>query len=123
MRALRRACAVLALLAAAATPAAAQTGTITGRVSDAQNQRPLAGAQVQAAGRTTVTNAQGDYTLAVPAGPVTVRAATLGYATQTRTVTVSANTAAVTNFALEAQSVLLDDLVVTALGITREERE
>ena len=55
--------------------------------------------------------------------PVTVRASTLGYAAQTRTVTVSANTAAVANFALEAQSVLLDDLVVTALGITREERE
>ncbi|HEU0078126.1 MAG TPA: hypothetical protein VFQ76_10785 [Longimicrobiaceae bacterium] len=43
MRALRRTCAVLALLAAATPAAAQQRGTIQGSVVEAGSQRPLPG--------------------------------------------------------------------------------
>src|SRR5689334_18743280 len=56
------------LVALAALPgalSAQSTGTITGRVTAAENQQPLAGATVSVSGTTrrTVTDAQGNYTL------------------------------------------------------------
>ncbi|HEX2078930.1 MAG TPA: SusC/RagA family TonB-linked outer membrane protein [Longimicrobium sp.] len=127
MRALRRTCAVLALLAAAATPAAAQQrGTLVGTVVEAGSQRPLAGAQVQVQGTTlfTITGSDGRYRLPnVPAGTHSVRAQLLGFAAVTRTVAMTAGGTVTADFTLHPSAILLDDLVVTALGITREERE
>lgn len=119
--------ALLALLTAAARPAAAQaTGTIQGTVTDAQGGTPVQGARVSVDGTAlgAVTGADGRFVLRnVPAGTRTVRTAMLGYSTAQRTVTVAAGGTATVSFALGIQSVLMDQLVVTALGIPREERE
>ena len=119
--------AFLALLTAAARPAAAQgTGTIQGTVTDAQNRSPLPGVRVSVDGTTlgAVTDADGRYELRnVPAGTRTVRAARIGYAGAQQQVSVAAGGTATVNFSLGAAGVVLDELVVTALGITREQRE
>jgi TonB-linked SusC/RagA family outer membrane protein len=117
----------LALLTAAARPAAAQgTGTLQGTVTDAQNGGPLPGARVSVDGTTlgAVTEADGRYELRnVPAGTRTLRAARLGYTTAQQQASVAAGGTATVNFSLQAGGVVLDELVVTALGITREKRE
>jgi TonB-dependent SusC/RagA subfamily outer membrane receptor len=114
-----------ALLLGAAAPLFAQAGTISGRVTDAASQRPLAGAQVQVTGatRSAVTNADGDYTLTVGPGSVTVRASTLGYSSQSRTVTVAAGQATTANFALQTSAISLNELVVTGTPGATEKRE
>jgi TonB-linked SusC/RagA family outer membrane protein len=117
--------AFLALLTAAPRPAAAQeTGTIQGTVTDAQSGSPAPGARVMVVGTAigTVTTAEGRYVLRnVPAGTHTVRAALLDASAQ-RAVTVPAGGTVTADFAL-GSGLLLDELVVTALGITREKRE
>lgn len=118
--------AFLALLTTAARPVAAQeTGTIQGTVTDAQGS-PVAGARVNVDGTAigAATGSDGRFVLRnVPAGTRTVRAAMLGYASAQRTATVAAGGTATVSFTLSEQGVLMDELVVTALGITREERE
>ena len=118
------AAAMAATLLATAVPLAAQaTGTIRGRVTDAANQRALAGANVTAGGRTTVTNAEGNYTVTVPAGAVTVRVSTLGYAGSSRTVNVAAGQSATADFALSASAINLEGLVITGTAGAQERRE
>ena len=108
--------AALALLCAAPALHAQDAGTISGRVTAASNQRPLAGVQVAVVGtqRRAVTNASGEYQIVgVPAGPARLRAALLGHASGERTVTVAAGGTATADFALAESSVGLDALVVT----------
>lgn len=106
-------------------PASAQeTGGVTGVVTSAAGE-PLTGVQVSLEGTTrgNLTNAEGRYIiLNVPAGAYTVRAQLLGYATTTQEVTVSAEGTAVADFQLSTDALELEGLVVTALGIEREER-
>jgi TonB-linked SusC/RagA family outer membrane protein len=116
----------LALLTAAVPAAAQETGSIQGTVTDAQNRSPLAGVRVSVDGTSlgAVTDADGRYALRnVPAGTRTVRATRLGYTTAQQQVTVSGGGTATAIFSLGAAGVVLDELVVTALGITREKRE
>ena len=119
--------AFLALLTAAARPAAAQeTGTIQGSVTDAESGSPVQGARVSVDGTAigAATGADGRYVLRnVPAGTRTVRVSMLGYAGAQRAVAVTAGGTATASFSLSTQGLLLDELVVTALGITREKRE
>jgi TonB-linked SusC/RagA family outer membrane protein len=119
--------AVLALLAAAARPAAAQgTGTLQGTVTDAQGGGPVQGARVTVDGTSigAATGPDGRYVLAnVPAGARTLRVALLGYASTQRSITVAAGGTSTVDFRLSATGLMLDELVVTALGITREKRE
>jgi len=122
---LRLVVAALAVAIGSAVPPlhAQSTGTVRGTVTDASNQRPLAGAQVVAGERRTVTDQTGRYTLSsLPAGTAAVRAEMIGYGAQTRSVTVTAGGEVVADFALSSSAVALEGLVVTALGITREER-
>ena len=119
----------LALLALALLTAPsllrAQTGSVTGVITDAGTLAPLEAVQVSVAGQGIggTTNADGRYLIpGVPVGEVTIQAERLGYVTQTAVVTVTADAAAVADFALESEALLLEEVVVTALGITREER-
>ena len=118
---------VLGLAAAAALlaagPLAAQTGTISGRVTDASTQRALVGAQVTAGGRSVVTNAEGSYTITLAPGSHTVRASTLGYSAGSRTVTVAAGQTTTANFALATSAIDLEQLVVTGTPGATERRE
>ncbi len=94
-------------------------GTIRGRVTDAGTKRPLADAQVVVTGTTTgaVTNANGDYVIVnVPAGARELLARRLGYARQTRAVTVSAGTEVRADFDMAVSASQLEQVVVTGTG-------
>lgn len=106
----------LALLVAVA-PVLAQTGTITGQVTDQATGAPLAGAEVTVLGTTlsVPTNEQGRYLIVgVPVGAQQVRVSLIGYGTRTLTVTVTAGETVVQDFQLVASAIELDGLVVNA---------
>src|SRR5688572_33264954 len=88
----------------AVSPVAAQsTGTLRGRVVDATNQRPLAGAQVAVSGTMIVgsTGQNGDYTLInVPSGDRTVSVRRIGYMPGSQTATIPVGGEARLDFAL-----------------------
>jgi len=76
-------------------------GTITGRVTDAEDGSPIAGATVSDGTRTTTTDTTGKYTIAnVPPGTYEVTASKSGYESSTSTVTVLSGGTAVMNFSL-----------------------
>jgi len=112
--------ALLTILWAAPLYTQAPTGTIRGRVTDGATQQPLAGVNVAAAGRGALTQADGRYLLtALPAGTHTLRARIIGYAEQTRPVTVAGGEAVVVDLALTGQAVGLSAVVVTGYGEQR----
>lgn len=118
MTRLRTLLAVALTLALAPAAAFAQGGTIRGRVTEQGSGQALQGVQVAVvgSGQTVVTNQQGAYVLNnVPAGQRTVRAVRIGYAAQTRTVTVGA-TPVEANFTLGADVLGLDEVVVIGYG-------
>jgi TonB-linked SusC/RagA family outer membrane protein len=101
------------------------TGTVQGTVVDAMTLSPIAGAQIsiEGAGLGSLTNAQGRFQiLNVPVGQQTVRAQILGYSDGMETVTVGAAAPAIVNFSLSESAIALEGVVVTALGIEREQR-
>lgn len=92
--------------------------TFTGRVTADSSQRPLPGAQVSVTGLNAgaVTGPDGRYSFRVARSRlrgtrVTLRARLIGFETQTRTVTVSGDTARV-NFELRAAPVSMDEVTV-----------
>jgi iron complex outermembrane receptor protein len=111
----------LAGLAFMASSAAAQNGTISGRVTDADGGRPVVGVTVRALTPTnataaaTVSNDDGQYRLSVSAGTYIISARRVGYAaTEQRDVVVSAGGTAEANLAMTAVAVELNVNVVTA---------
>lgn len=114
------------LLALVALPAAAQeTGTIQGTVVDAATQEPISGAQVSIpdAGLGTLSDAQGQFQiLNVPAGEQTVRAELIGYGSAEASIAITTGSATTVDLALDESAVEVEGVVVTALGIEREER-
>jgi len=107
----------------------AQTGRITGQVTDTVGGRPMAGVEIQVvvAGERAQfgvrTDAAGKYTLgAAPAGTVRLRARIFGFAPKERTVTVTAGQTITVDFALSQRSIQLDQVVVTGTGGAVERR-
>jgi hypothetical protein len=86
-----------------ATPGPANS-QITGVVTDSASGAPIAGAQVstQPASSTVVTNAGGNYTLAVSAGTYNVMFAASGYNNNFKSVSIGSNASATANQALVA---------------------
>ena len=114
-----------AALALGRQDAAAQTGTVTGQVLDAGTGAPLSGVQVSIPSLQlgTLTNPQGRYLITqVPAGTHSVQVELIGYGTLVESVSVAEGTPAALNFRLAEEAVALEGLLVTALGITREQR-
>jgi iron complex outermembrane receptor protein len=100
---------------------AAQTGTISGRVTDAATAGPVAGVSVLIEGtqRGTTAAADGSFTiLGVPVGTYRLTARLIGYAPVTQDVTVTGQTVTV-DFALERQALVMDEVVVTGYGSQR----
>src|SRR6266851_1311350 len=90
-------------------------GTITGTVTDAGTAAPLAGATVSYSGGSTTTNSSGGYTLAnVTEGSYSVTASAIGYAAQSRTVTVGPGATATQNFALTPPNGAITGTVTSA---------
>jgi len=99
----------------------AQTRQVTGVVLDSASQ-PVAAAtvRVRGAATTTATDAAGRFSITVPAGRTTLEISSVGYAATTADVAEGSNTVTVQ---LSGASQQLNEVVVTALGIRREQRK
>lgn len=96
----------------------AQTVQVKGKVVDAATQKPIAGASVSVAksSKGTSTNADGEFSItATKAAQVTI--SSIGYEPQT----ISANNTFIT-ITLNQTASLVDEVVVTALGIKKESK-
>lgn len=118
--------ALVALSISAKAVQAQDTGQIVGTVIDSLSGSPLPGVNVIIEGtqQGAAADGEGSYTISgVEAGTYDVRATFIGYAPETiEGVEVSAGEATQVDFAMQAEEVALEDLVVTALGVEREER-
>jgi TonB-linked SusC/RagA family outer membrane protein len=118
---------LLAVLALAAPLAAsAQSGTVTGRVTDRTTGTPIPDAQVLIVGtqRGTRTDDAGQYRLVnIPQGTQRVRALRLGYEAGVSTVTVPAGGSVTADFTLLGTVARLDEVVVAATGESERRRE
>jgi iron complex outermembrane recepter protein len=90
----------------------AQTGTVKGIIKDEKGS-PLSGASVTVQGKKngTITDANGNYTLALPPGKYTIVVSFVGQKPQKMEVVVTDGTTAEQNFATESASDL-DNIVV-----------
>ena len=108
-----------AFVLAFAGPVLAQSGTIAGKVTERQTQRPLTGAQVRILGGTrgTVTDDSGSYRIVnVPPGAVQLSVQRLGYGPQSRSVVVTSGSTVTADFAMSGAATTLDAVTVTATG-------
>jgi TonB-linked SusC/RagA family outer membrane protein len=104
--------------------ALAQTGTITGTVSDSTSGETIPGANVLVAGTQmgTPTNGDGEFTISgVPVGDQLLQVTFIGFRPKEVPVEVEAGINDV-DIEVAPASVALEDVVVTALGIERGER-
>lgn len=100
-------------------------GSVTGRVTDAQTGDELIGVNIiiPSLNIGDATGPGGTYLLDnVPAGEYRIEARFIGFDTVRQIITVEDGDELVLNFELYPSTSLLDELVVTALGITRSER-
>ena len=124
---MHRALGAMAVMAGGALPVAAQqaTGTIVGTVLNAETRAPLAAAAVLVTGTqlTGNTNAGGRFVIDdVPEGAHSVQVRLLGFAPFEQPVTVVAGDTSLVTIALRAVPYSLTPVVVTALGLERQER-
>ena len=94
--------------------------TVSGVVND-ENGQPLPGATVLANGgaRGVSTDMDGRYTLSLGAGNHSIDYSFVGYLKANRSVTLAAGETKVINVQLEADAVLMDDVVVVGYGVQR----
>ena len=99
--------------------AMAQNVTITGRVVD-QTDTPIMMANVLEAGTTngTATDMDGNYQISVPVG-ATLEFSFIGYTPEKRKIEAGMS---VLDIVLQEDTQVLDAVVVTALGIKRQEK-
>ncbi len=103
-------------LAVAASSLAAQTGSVTGRITDAQTGLPVPSAQVFIADLDlgVLTQQNGSYNLQnVPAGTQTLTVQRLGYREVTGTLQVSAGQTVIQDFEVTRAALQLDEVIVT----------
>ena len=113
---------LLFLLAGAAH---AQTGTLTGVVTDGTTAEPLIGATVAVQGTTrgAATDLDGQYTVALSPGTYTIRVSFTGFIPQTQSVTIRAGQTATQNVTLEEDLTGLEEVVVTGALSSRSVAE
>ena len=104
----------------------AQSGTITGRVTDRSTGVAIPNAQIIVVGtqRGTRTDDAGQYRLTdVPQGSARVRALRLSYEAAVMTVNVPSGGTVTADFALQGTVARLDEVVVAATGESERRRE
>jgi TonB-linked SusC/RagA family outer membrane protein len=108
----------LCLLCAGATALLAQNKTISGRVFSAEDNEPVIGATVIVKGTSTgaITSIDGDFTLQVPESATTLLVSYVGMIQQEVPI------APVMTIRLQTSSQVLGEVVVTALGISKEKK-
>lgn len=102
----------------------AQTTTVTGTVTDADTGEPIPQVAIYISDLSTgaATNIDGEYTIdGVEYGTYTFRVSSVGYLTIEREITVNANNNSF-DFELAPDIQLLEDVVVTAFGVSREQK-
>src|SRR5215210_2427026 len=99
----------------------AQTRTVKGKVLSAQDNQPLSRASVVVKGRSagTTTDNDGSFSLNVPAGNVTLVISSVGF---TENEIAVANGETTVTAQLLPSSVQLNEVVVTALGVTKNKK-
>ncbi|HEU4648745.1 MAG TPA: SusC/RagA family TonB-linked outer membrane protein, partial [Gemmatimonadales bacterium] len=110
--------AALFTLSVTAASVEAQQAQLRGKVTDAANERGLVGARVVLVGtqRIETTNQEGVYTFrGIAPGSYQVRVNAIGFQTQTKSVEVSGEGAAL-DFVMQQAAVQLDEIVTTATG-------
>ena len=115
---------IFALLGAG-NAAWAQDGNITGTVLDAETEQTVPGANVviDELQQGTATDAQGAFELnGIAPGDYTLTVSYLGYESTSTPVTVEAGETTDVEILITPDAVQLGDVVVTALGIERDER-
>src|SRR4051794_26396716 len=112
---------VLGLSAHSVILPAQSTGTISGRVVDAQGG-PLQGAAVSLAGTTrgAIARSDGSYRLTTPAGRYEIRARLLGYTPRADSITITAGSDVTKSFTLERAATSIE--AVSVIGTRGEER-
>ncbi|GAA0527738.1 SusC/RagA family TonB-linked outer membrane protein [Chitinophaga japonensis] len=100
----------------------AQTRQFTGSVKDAKTGDPLPAVTVQIKGKNiaTVTGVDGNFSLQAPAGAFTLQVSLVGYGTRTMEVTAAQHNL---DLVMDESSTQLGELVVTALGISKESKK
>lgn len=97
----------------------AQTRTVTGKVSSNNEVLPGASVKIKNSTTGTTTNAEGKFSLNVPNGSTTLVVSVIGYEAIEQTLS---NSQSVINFELKESASVLNEVVVTALGISREKK-
>jgi TonB-linked SusC/RagA family outer membrane protein len=98
----------------------AQTRVITGKVTSSANEvQPGASVIVKGTNKGTVTDANGTYSLSVPNGDVMVAVSIIGFNALEKLVGANVSTM---DFSLTENASTLNEVVVTALGISREKK-
>lgn len=99
----------------------AQTRVITGKVTSAEDDSPIPGVSIVVQGTTlgTVTDIDGNYSVQVPQDAQTLVFSFVGMATQE----VSIDNRNTINVKLELQTIGVDEVVVTAMGISRDRKQ
>jgi outer membrane receptor for ferrienterochelin and colicins len=110
--------AVLSAFLLAASPAAAQSGSIMGTVVDADTGSPLSGAEIQVMGGDadlgTLTNQDGRFSVSVGAGTYTVIVSSIGFRTLTQDrVKVVSGQSTTLSLRLTSNAFELNPIVVT----------
>lgn len=98
----------------------AQTKEITGKVTSADDGGAIPGVSVSVKGTTlgTITDMDGNYRLRVPQDAQTLMFSFVGMATQE----VAVGSQSVLNVQMVAETIGVDEVVVTALGISRDKK-
>src|SRR5690554_5978567 len=98
----------------------AQTRTITGTVTGSDDGQPIPGASVFVKGTTmgTITQIDGDYTINVPQDAEVLVFSFVGMQTQEQEIAGRS----VIDVVLGSDAIQMDEVVVTALGVSREKK-
>ena len=112
-------------LLSVAPPVLAQTGTIVGTVTSAENGQPLPDVQIRVQGTTTgaMTRDDGRYSLTVPVGTYIVRALRIGYAPDSATsVVVREGQTTTADITMRSAAAILKSVVSIGYG-TQQTRD
>ena len=119
--------ALTGLMVFGAQAASAQTGGLSGSVTDRASGIPISAARIQIVGMQNAaanTDDAGRYLIRnIPAGAHTVRVTRIGYRPETGQATIAANDTTTLNFQIAQSAVELQQVVVTGTGGAVEKRK
>src|ERR1700712_2974338 len=111
---------IIAFLIGSVTTTFAQSRVVTGTVTDQDDKSTLPGVTVKVGNTTqgTQTNAEGKFSITVPENETRLAVSFVGYITQEVAINGQTNL----NIALAPNQIHLNEVIVTALGISRQEK-